>query len=115
MMHARRCENERALQLLVKELGEENEKLKEAVVAASKEKKEATAQAMAKICKPDALYAWFTRHTRTQIPPWWQIMRTSSRDTQEWFAPLSFDAPLTFEAEGEEEKAGLTDANPPTS
>ncbi|GAA0157642.1 hypothetical protein LIER_14869 [Lithospermum erythrorhizon] len=54
-------EKERALQLRVKDLKEENEKLEVISVAASKEKKEATDHAMAEIRKHDALQAWFTR------------------------------------------------------
>ncbi|GAA0174499.1 hypothetical protein LIER_27881 [Lithospermum erythrorhizon] len=49
------CEKERAFQLRVKELEEENEKLKVTPTAASKEKKETTAQAMVEIRKHDAL------------------------------------------------------------
>ncbi|GAA0172030.1 hypothetical protein LIER_25938 [Lithospermum erythrorhizon] len=49
------CEKERALQLQVKELKEENDKLKVAATPAVKEKKEATSQAITEIKKHDAL------------------------------------------------------------
>ncbi|GAA0187181.1 hypothetical protein LIER_34469 [Lithospermum erythrorhizon] len=55
------CENERALQLLIKELKKENENLKVAFGAIYNEKKEVTVQAMAEIRKHDALQARFTR------------------------------------------------------
>ncbi|GAA0149536.1 hypothetical protein LIER_08686 [Lithospermum erythrorhizon] len=52
---------ERAAELRVKELEEENERLKSASQIALKEKKEATAQTLAEIKKQDALQAQFTR------------------------------------------------------
>ncbi|GAA0148840.1 hypothetical protein LIER_08173 [Lithospermum erythrorhizon] len=55
------CQKERALQLQVKELKEENDRLKVAATQAVKEKKEATSQAIAEIKKHDALQARFTR------------------------------------------------------
>ncbi|GAA0154239.1 hypothetical protein LIER_37831 [Lithospermum erythrorhizon] len=51
------CENERALQLRVKDLEGENEKLEVASAAPSKETKEATAHTMVEIRKHDALQA----------------------------------------------------------
>ncbi|GAA0183412.1 hypothetical protein LIER_30826 [Lithospermum erythrorhizon] len=54
------CEKEKALQLRIKELEEENLSLKVVYVAITKEKKEATTQAMAEIRKHDALQARFT-------------------------------------------------------
>ncbi|GAA0161018.1 hypothetical protein LIER_17435 [Lithospermum erythrorhizon] len=59
--HGEACEKERALQLQVKDLKEENERLKVASTIAIKEKKEATAQTLAKIRKHDALQARFSR------------------------------------------------------
>ncbi|GAA0152891.1 hypothetical protein LIER_11256 [Lithospermum erythrorhizon] len=55
------CEKERALQLQVKELKKENDRLKVAFILAIKEKKEATAQALSEMKKHDALRARFTR------------------------------------------------------
>ncbi|GAA0143589.1 hypothetical protein LIER_04240 [Lithospermum erythrorhizon] len=52
---------ERALQLQVTELKEENERLKTAATLANKERKEATAQTLAEIKNHDLLQARFTR------------------------------------------------------
>ncbi|GAA0156436.1 hypothetical protein LIER_13938 [Lithospermum erythrorhizon] len=54
-------EKEKALQHRVKEMEEQNENLKVVPAAMSKEKKKATAQAMAEIRKHDVLQARFTR------------------------------------------------------
>ncbi|GAA0148085.1 hypothetical protein LIER_07621 [Lithospermum erythrorhizon] len=55
------CKKERAFQLQVKELKEENERLKVAFTIAIKEKKEAMTQTLAEIKKHDTLQARFTR------------------------------------------------------
>ncbi|GAA0163006.1 hypothetical protein LIER_18983 [Lithospermum erythrorhizon] len=54
------CEKEKALQLQIKELKAENDRLKVASILAIKEKKEA-AHALLEIKKHNALQAWFTR------------------------------------------------------
>ncbi|GAA0174129.1 hypothetical protein LIER_27582 [Lithospermum erythrorhizon] len=58
---AEACEKERALQLQVKKLKEENERLKSAATLAVKEKKEVAAQTLAEIKKHDLLQSRFTR------------------------------------------------------
>ncbi|GAA0150078.1 hypothetical protein LIER_09098 [Lithospermum erythrorhizon] len=55
------CEKERALQLQVKELKEENERLKSVATLAVKEKKEASAQTLAEMKKNDLPQSRFTR------------------------------------------------------
>ncbi|GAA0171695.1 hypothetical protein LIER_25669 [Lithospermum erythrorhizon] len=52
---AEACENEKALELQIQELKEENERLKAAATLAAKEKKEAAAQTLAEIKKHDLL------------------------------------------------------------
>ncbi|GAA0145730.1 hypothetical protein LIER_05855 [Lithospermum erythrorhizon] len=58
---AEACEKEKALQLQIQELKEENERLKAATTLAVKEKKEAAAQTLAEIKKHDLLQSRFTR------------------------------------------------------
>ncbi|GAA0163731.1 hypothetical protein LIER_19526 [Lithospermum erythrorhizon] len=55
------CEKERVLQLQVKELKEENERLKSTATLAVQEKKEPTAQTLAEIKKHDLFQSRFTR------------------------------------------------------
>ncbi|GAA0159499.1 hypothetical protein LIER_38881 [Lithospermum erythrorhizon] len=58
---AEACEKEKAPQLQIQELKEENEKLKAAATLAVKEKKEAAAQTLVEIKKHNLLESWFTR------------------------------------------------------
>ncbi|GAA0138640.1 hypothetical protein LIER_00345 [Lithospermum erythrorhizon] len=111
--HDESCEKEIALQLQVKELKEENERLKATSIIAIKKKKEATSQALAEIKKHDALQARFaSRFTKTCKDVNSSIVANYQDFIQvcpkKWFAPLDLSAaltPISEEEEGEDPSA----------